>query len=198
MFRTPCFAEKIEYVQFNLGTPRTLRGNFQTQSEIGMKFSEKDRDNFYEWYNAYFLVNFKFEASANVGNVTADTQSALINSSFSWSTAWPSSLQGKCLRGLWQPQSFLHQKPVLTSQTTIQYSPCLERSFWRMASKKTAMTQIASWKLEFQRRIDHLRMTTIEKGTHRDTTPAQTWDARHYTPRSPLTPLPRSLSSGKE
>ena len=83
MFRTPCLAEKIEYVQFNLGTPLTFRGNFQTQSEIGMKFSVKDRDNFYEWYNAYFLVNFKFEASANVGNVAADTQSALINSSFS-------------------------------------------------------------------------------------------------------------------
>ena len=42
-----------------------------------------DRDNFYDWYNAYFRVDFKFEATANGGNVDADTESAPINGSFS-------------------------------------------------------------------------------------------------------------------
>ena len=42
-----------------------------------------DRDNFYDWYNAYFRVDYKFEATANGGNVVADTESAPINGSFS-------------------------------------------------------------------------------------------------------------------
>jgi len=42
-----------------------------------------DRDNFYDWYNAYFRVDFKFEAKANGANIDADTQSAPINGSFS-------------------------------------------------------------------------------------------------------------------
>ena len=42
-----------------------------------------NRDNFYDWYNAYFRVDFKFEAKANGGNIAADTESAPINGSFS-------------------------------------------------------------------------------------------------------------------
>ena len=42
-----------------------------------------DRDNFYDWYNAYFRVDYKFEATANGSNVVADTESAPINGSFS-------------------------------------------------------------------------------------------------------------------
>ena len=43
----------------------------------------EDRNHFYDWYRAYFLVNFKFEAIANGGNIVADTESAPINGSFS-------------------------------------------------------------------------------------------------------------------
>jgi len=43
----------------------------------------QDRDNFYDWYNAYFRVDFKFEAKANGANIGADTESAPINGSFS-------------------------------------------------------------------------------------------------------------------
>ena len=43
----------------------------------------EDRNNFYDWYRAYFLVHFKFEATANGGNIVADTESAPINGSFS-------------------------------------------------------------------------------------------------------------------
>ena len=41
----------------------------------------KDRDNVYNWYNAYFHVNFTFGVFANSTNVS-DTRSALINSAF--------------------------------------------------------------------------------------------------------------------
>jgi len=67
----------------NLDTPLTFPGNNQTQNKNGYKFAVRDRDNFYDWYNAYFRVDFKFEASANGANVDADTESAPINGSFS-------------------------------------------------------------------------------------------------------------------
>ena len=37
----------------------------------------------YDWYNAYFRVDFKLEAKANGANIGADTKSAPINGSFS-------------------------------------------------------------------------------------------------------------------
>ena len=83
MFRTQPYLEKTTYVQVNLDTPLTFPGNNQTQNKSGHKFTVRDRDNFYDWYNAYFRVDFKFEAVANGANIGADTQSAPIDGSFS-------------------------------------------------------------------------------------------------------------------
>ena len=43
----------------------------------------KDRDNFYDWYNAYFRVDFDLEVQANGADIAEDTRSAPINGSFS-------------------------------------------------------------------------------------------------------------------
>ena len=83
MFRTPPYLEKTAYVQVNLDTPLTFPGNDQKQKKSGYKFTSTDRDNFYDWYNAYFCVDFKFEAVANGADIGADTESAPINGSFS-------------------------------------------------------------------------------------------------------------------
>ena len=83
MFRTQPYLEKSEYIQINLDTPIILPGNNQAQTKMGYKFTLIDRDNFYDWYDAYFRVDFKFEAKANGANIGADTQSAPINGSFS-------------------------------------------------------------------------------------------------------------------
>ena len=83
MFRTPPYLEKTAYVQVNLDTPLTFPGNDQKQKKSGYKFTSTDRDNFYDWYNAYFRVDFKFEAVANRADIGADTESAPINGSFS-------------------------------------------------------------------------------------------------------------------
>jgi len=83
MFRTPPYLEKIENVQLYLDTPLTFPGNGQTQTKSNHKFTSKDRDIFYDWYNAYFRVDFKFEAKANGTNIDADTESVQINGSFS-------------------------------------------------------------------------------------------------------------------
>ena len=83
MFRSQPYLENVSYVRFNLDTPITLPANNQFQKKTGYKFSVRDRDNFYDWYNAYLRVNFKLEAKANGANIDADTQSAPINGSFS-------------------------------------------------------------------------------------------------------------------
>ena len=83
MFRTPQYLEKTTYIRVDLDTALDFPGNNNTQKKMGYKFALKDRDNFYDWYNAYFRVDFKFEAKANGGNIAADTESAPINGSFS-------------------------------------------------------------------------------------------------------------------
>ena len=67
MFRSKPYLEETKYVQINLNTPLTFPGNNQFQTKTGYKFTVRDRDNFYDWYNAYFRVDFKFEAKANGG-----------------------------------------------------------------------------------------------------------------------------------
>ena len=83
MFRTPPYLKKSTYVKFDLDTSLTFPGNNQTQNKSCYKFYVRDRDNFYDWYNAFFRVDFKFEAVANGANIGADTESAPINGSFS-------------------------------------------------------------------------------------------------------------------
>ena len=97
MFRTQPYLENTSYVQINLNTPITLPANNQFQTKRGYKFTVTDRDNFYDWYNAYFRVDFKFEAQADGANIAADTQSAPINGSFSLIKSLKVILSGKIL-----------------------------------------------------------------------------------------------------
>ena len=97
MFRSQPYLENTSYVQINLDTPLTFPGNNQYQTKTGYKCTVRDRDNFYDWYNAYFRVDFKFEAKANGANIDADTQSAPINGSFSLIKSLKLSSAGKKL-----------------------------------------------------------------------------------------------------
>ena len=113
MFRFQPYLEKTTYVQVNLDTPLTFPGNNHTQNKSGYKFTVRDRDNFYDWYNAYFRVDFKFEASANGGNVDADTESAPINGSFSLIKKLTLTSSGKkTVRCEQYPQGYFHQIPA--------------------------------------------------------------------------------------
>ena len=83
MFRTPPYLEKTTYIRVDLDTALTFPGNEQTQKKSGYKFTSKDRDNFYDWYNGYFRVDFDLEATVNGANIDENTRSAPINGSFS-------------------------------------------------------------------------------------------------------------------
>ena len=97
MFRSQPYLENTSYVQINLDIPITLPANGQLQTKTGYRFTVRDRDNFYDWYNAYFRVDFKFEALANGANIGADTESAPINGSFSLIKSLKISSAGKKL-----------------------------------------------------------------------------------------------------
>ena len=83
MFRSQQYLENVSYVHIRLNTPIAFPGNNQFQTKMGYKFSSSDRNNFFDWYNAYIRVSYKFEAKANGADIVADTQSAPINGSFS-------------------------------------------------------------------------------------------------------------------
>ena len=95
MFRSPQYLEKTEYIQINLGTPLTFPGNNQNQPKSGHKFTPRDRDNFYDWCNVYFRINFTFEATANGARIGANTESAPVNGSFSLTKILPVKSAGK-------------------------------------------------------------------------------------------------------
>ena len=110
MFRSQQYIEDVSYVQIRLDTPITFPGNNQFQTKMGYKFTSRDRNNFYDWYNAYIRVSYKFEAKTNGDNIGADTQSAPINGSFSLIKSLKISSAGKKLRGGWYSQRYFHQK----------------------------------------------------------------------------------------
>ncbi|KAL9956111.1 hypothetical protein ACROYT_G037540 [Oculina patagonica] len=83
MFRSGKFLEKTEFVRFGLDKPISIPGNAQHQTKNGYKFSVTDRDNWFDWYNAYIRADFTFEATADGAAVAGDTRSAPINGSFS-------------------------------------------------------------------------------------------------------------------
>ena len=95
MFRRQPYLENTKYVQINLDTPLTFPANDNFQKKFNYKYSVIDRGNFYDWYNAYFRVDFKFEAKANGANIGADTESAPINRSFSLIKSLKLSSSGK-------------------------------------------------------------------------------------------------------
>ena len=83
MFRSHRHLEKTEYVRVMLDKPITIPGNNQHQVKTNYKFTLTDRDNWFDWYNAYFRADFTFEATADGAAVATDARSAPINGSFS-------------------------------------------------------------------------------------------------------------------
>ena len=75
--------EKTEFVRIGLDKPISIPGNNQHQAKTNYKFTVTDRDNWFDWYNAYFRADFTFEATADGAAVNADVRSAPINGSFS-------------------------------------------------------------------------------------------------------------------
>ena len=139
MFRTQPYLENTSYVQINLDTPITLPGNNQFQTKTGYKFTVRDRDNFYDWYNAYFRVDFKFEAKPNGANIGADTESAPINGSFSLIKSLKLSSAGKKLYEADNIHKGIFIKNLLDFSDDFSRSVA-KNQFWYLDSDATTAT----------------------------------------------------------
>ena len=139
MFRSQPYLENTSYVQINLDTPITLPGNNQFQTKTGYKFTVRDRDNFYDWYNAYLRVDFKFEAKADGANIDADTQSAPINGSFSLIRSLKVSSAGKKLYEADNIHKGIFIKNLLDFSDDFSRSVA-KNQFWYLDSDTTTVT----------------------------------------------------------
>ncbi|KAL9954269.1 hypothetical protein ACROYT_G041784 [Oculina patagonica] len=70
-------------MRFGLDKPIVRPANTQLQVKNGYKFSVTDRENWFDWYNAYIRADFTFEVTADGTAVAANTAAAPINGSFS-------------------------------------------------------------------------------------------------------------------
>ena len=151
MFRVSPYLEKTNYVQVNLNTPISFPGNAQTQTKTGHKFTINDRNNYYDWYNAYLRVDYTFEATANGANVAADTQSAPINGSFSLIQKMTVKSAGKML----YEANGVHK--AIFIKNLLDFSDDFSRSvaksqFWYLDSDDTTVTADDAMHTEMRQR----------------------------------------------
>ena len=84
-FRTSEHLQRYELIRFQLDDVIRIPANGQHQDKNGYKFTINDRSSFYDWYNAYFEVQFQLQKIADgTAYATADADRiAIINGTHS-------------------------------------------------------------------------------------------------------------------
>jgi len=82
-FRSPGNVQRNELVRFDLESVIRAPGNTQEQQKRGYKFTVENRGNFFDWYIAFFEIQFKMDLKA-IGGDNADTLSTVIVGSHSF------------------------------------------------------------------------------------------------------------------
>ena len=81
-FRSPENVQRNELIRFQLQDNIRAPANGQEQLKKTYKFVVTDRSSFYDWYNAFFEVQFKLDLKANGGDIV-DAATTIINGSHS-------------------------------------------------------------------------------------------------------------------
>ena len=79
-FISPENVQRNEVVKFDLESVIRAPGNTQEQQKRGYKFTVENRGNFFDWFKAFFEIQFKMDVKANGG----DQLSTVINGSHSF------------------------------------------------------------------------------------------------------------------
>ena len=82
-FRSSEYLQRNELVRYQLDDVIRLPGGAQHQTKNGYKFTINDRSSFYDWYNAYFEVQFQLQRLANGNGYTDASRITVINGSHS-------------------------------------------------------------------------------------------------------------------
>ncbi|KAL9981658.1 hypothetical protein ACROYT_G010393 [Oculina patagonica] len=143
MFRSGKFLEKTEFMRFGLDKPITIPGNTQLQAKSGYKFSITDRDNWFDWYNAYIRADFTFEVTADGTAVAGDAPAAPVNGSFSLINKLVVKSAGKPLYNVDNAHKLIFIKNLLDFSD--DYSRSVAKSqFWYLDTANDARTAAAS------------------------------------------------------
>ena len=82
-FRSSEFLQRNELVRYQLDDVIRAPANGQHQQKNGYKFTINGRSSFYDWYNAYFEIQFQVQLLADGGD-NADIRSSVINGAHSF------------------------------------------------------------------------------------------------------------------
>ena len=82
-FRSSEFLQRNELVRYQMDDNIRLPGDNQHQIKNGYKFTINDRSSFYDWYNAYFEVQFKLQKVADGDGYAAADRITVINGAHS-------------------------------------------------------------------------------------------------------------------
>ena len=81
-FRSSEYLQRNELVRFQLDDVIRTPDNNQHQTKNGYKFTINDRSTLYDWYNAFFEIQFQVQKTAN-GAITGADRVTVINGSHS-------------------------------------------------------------------------------------------------------------------
>ena len=82
-FRSSDYLQGNVLVRYQLDDVIRSPGNNQHQIKNGCKFTINDRSSFYDWYNAYFEVQFQFQKLAEGAGYVAADRITVINGAHS-------------------------------------------------------------------------------------------------------------------
>jgi len=71
-FTSPENVPRNELVRFDLESVIRAPGNTQEQWKRGYKFTAENRGNFFDWYNAFFEIQFTMDLKDNGGDNAAN------------------------------------------------------------------------------------------------------------------------------
>ena len=82
-FRTSEYLQRNELVRYQLDNVIRIPDAAQHQQKSGYKFTINDQSSFYDWYNAYFEVQFQLQVLADGTGVPNATRATVINGAHS-------------------------------------------------------------------------------------------------------------------
>ena len=137
MFGSNKYAQRYEFVRFQLDNVIVAPGNGQHQQKNGYKFTVNDRSSIYDCYNAYFEVQFRLNKLDGTGGYPADihdnNRATVINGAHSLINKMTIRSAGKIV----YDTSNLHK--AIFVKNLLQYSDDFSRSvaknsFWYLDS----------------------------------------------------------------
>ena len=166
-FRTSEYLQRNEFVRFQLQDVIRIPAGGQHQQKNGYKFLINDRSSFYDWYNAYFEVQFQLQVLADGTGIPNATRATVINGAHSLIKHMKIVSAGKIV----YDTDNLHK--VTFIKNLLEYSDDYSRSiakdsFWYLDVNNADMTAAGNTGFEARRLLTR---RVGEGGTNADNAP---------------------------